>query len=319
MEGPAMSEAELLCAKCGQTRPVAAFDQRFIGKGTRLTCASCRGVADEGSKWQNAWEARREAEHARERWKVEAERRKAEAERARREAEEERQRRRDQGAEAPAWKLPGTILETPLAGNRWHNGTTCHECNSRIGDVFDPPTEGTAYDVEFTTGHPGYARYSYVACSRTCAERLAQRAPKFPAGQEHTEGRPSDPALRSHGWIHAFREGGDYPEHTVRGGKWMVFLPASRIDAEWEQVKAALHAGRLGSMAKVSTVPSKARREPTHVLIIYTYDGDDTADVWRVRRELRALGYTWPSGWKADAETLMGHYAPHGRVSRYWG
>ncbi len=69
---------DLLCAKCGQTRPVAAFDQRFIGKGTRLTCASCRGVADEGHKWQGAWAQRREAE---------AQQREAERARAQRNAE----------------------------------------------------------------------------------------------------------------------------------------------------------------------------------------------------------------------------------------
>jgi 5-methylcytosine-specific restriction endonuclease McrA len=86
---------ELLCAKCGQTRPVAAFDQRFIGKGTRLTCASCRGVADEGRKWQGAWAQRREAE-ARQR---EAERalaqRNAEREHARQEAVRDYERRRE--------------------------------------------------------------------------------------------------------------------------------------------------------------------------------------------------------------------------------
>lgn len=36
-----------ICSRCGQTKPIDQFDARFIHKGTRLTCAQCRGVHDE--------------------------------------------------------------------------------------------------------------------------------------------------------------------------------------------------------------------------------------------------------------------------------
>lgn len=58
-----MAATDLLtCAKCGQGRPATDFDQRFIGKGTRIMCRVCRGVRDEQAKWQDAWERRREVE-----------------------------------------------------------------------------------------------------------------------------------------------------------------------------------------------------------------------------------------------------------------
>ncbi len=86
---------ELVCAKCGQTRPVAAFHQRFIGKGTRLTYAPCRGVADEGHKWQGAWAQRREAEARRREAERAWKQRQAEKEREYREAEERRRARHE--------------------------------------------------------------------------------------------------------------------------------------------------------------------------------------------------------------------------------
>lgn len=35
----------LTCAKCGIAQPLTAFDQRFIGKSYKVTCATCRGLA----------------------------------------------------------------------------------------------------------------------------------------------------------------------------------------------------------------------------------------------------------------------------------
>lgn len=45
----------LVCAKCGKAQPVTEYDQRFIGTGRKLTCAGCRGVANEATKWQDSW------------------------------------------------------------------------------------------------------------------------------------------------------------------------------------------------------------------------------------------------------------------------
>jgi len=35
-------------------------------------------------------------------------------------------------------------------------------------------------------------------------------------------------------WIHAERKtGGSYPDHTERGGKWMLFVKSSETDSWW--------------------------------------------------------------------------------------
>ena len=121
----------------------------------------------------------------------------------------------------------------------------------------------------------------------------------------------------------ARRQGGTYPAHTERGGKWMVFVPMTDVDAVWMQITAALDAGDLGDRAKVSTArPNANAADPTqNVICVYTYDGDDEADVWRVRDGLRRLGIAKPFGWKPDQATRDGLYQVRGhrRVSRYWG
>jgi hypothetical protein len=42
--------------------------------------------------------------------------------------------------------------------------------------------------------------------------------------------------------------------------------------------------------------------------------------VWRVRRELHTMGYTWTMGWKPDEATRQRLYSSDVRQeSRYWG
>ncbi len=124
-------------------------------------------------------------------------------------------------------------------------------------------------------------------------------------------------------WLHANSENDRYPKHTARGGKWNVFVPNAQADAFWAKIKAALADGRLGDRAKVSTArPNANSNNPNKsVIIVYTYDGDDEEDVWRVREALRQLGVTEKIGWKADHATRQGLYQVRGhtRVSRYWG
>lgn len=66
------------CSRCHQAKPIGAFDVRFLNKGTRLTCATCRGVTDESRKWQIMEERQRRQKEAIAR---------QEADRARQEAE----------------------------------------------------------------------------------------------------------------------------------------------------------------------------------------------------------------------------------------
>ena len=124
-------------------------------------------------------------------------------------------------------------------------------------------------------------------------------------------------------WVRAKRIGDDYPAHTERGGKWLVFVPTADLDDVWERIKATLAAGDLGAQAKSSTALQNpnAVDSAEKVICVYTYDGDDEADVWRVRAGLRRLGITQPLSWKPDQATRDGQYQVRGntRVSRYRG
>ena len=122
-------------------------------------------------------------------------------------------------------------------------------------------------------------------------------------------------------WLYAYRRTGTYPAATERSGKWMVFVPIYDVDRAWAVIKDATEKGSLGDGSKCSTMWENAHAtdRETKVICVYTYDGGDLADVRRVRAELRALGFTRPMGWKADATTLAGVYSSPGqRVSRYW-
>ncbi len=220
------------------------------------------------------------------------------------------------------WILPGRITERATAGNRWiePGGMECLHCHGKIAGP-------TYYRVVFDAAPgPNGERYSGIACdtcSRECAEQYATLRPTYSAGLLPTEGNPTDPAVRSKVWIHAFRAAtGSYPDDTDRSGKWLVFLPADEIDAFWARVREAIQSGRLGDQAKVATRAKKDLRDGVgkHVVCIYTYDHDDRADVWRIRAELRELGVTWRIYYKADEATMNGRYAAPGqRVSLYAG
>jgi hypothetical protein len=118
-------------------------------------------------------------------------------------------------------------------------------------------------------------------------------------------------------FLWAYAPAGTHPDMTERGGKWIVFASREHIDEVWEQIKQATKDGRLGPRSKVSTM-LHAHKWPSPMICVYTYDGDDEADVMRVREVLRTLGWTGIIGWKADSETLAGRYATKGqRVTRY--
>ncbi len=54
-------------------------------------------------------------------------------------------------------------------------------------------------------------------------------------------------------WIYAKRKDGEYPGHTSRGGKWLIFVGARNVDSVWMKIKTAVEQGLLGSTAKVAT------------------------------------------------------------------
>jgi len=79
-----------------------------------------------------------------------------------------------------------------------------------------------------------------------------------------------------------------YPGHTERGGKWLLFVHREEVNEVWERICDALTSGRLGSYAKVSTArpnPNSADSRK-HVICVYTYDSEDREDVMRIRASL---------------------------------
>ena len=109
---------------------------------------------------------------------------------------------------------------------------------------------------------------------------------------------------------------------TPRVGKWIIFGEAAATDVLWEGIYKAPTDGSLGISAKAATSHPNVVRDygNKRVICVYTYDGDDEADVFRVRDLLRRLGVTKKLYWNADSETLAGNYGgPGKRVSRYEG
>jgi len=158
----------------------------------------------------------------------------------------------------------------------------------------------------------GYRALGYRCRPATGAPHVeeAADAESRQAQNANDDCRPSEVVDRY--WIHAERKaGGSYPDHTERGGKWMLFVKTSEIDSWWATIKMATESGRLGSSAKVATMkPNPNAASPdTRVICVYTYDVEDEHDCTRVRSALRELGVTWKIPYKTDVDTYAGKYA----------
>ena len=112
-------------------------------------------------------------------------------------------------------------------------------------------------------------------------------------------------------WIETTNPSGAWSENS---GKWLLFVPAGRIDAGWKVVRQETQSGRLGVAAKVATALQNplATNQRTRLICVYTYDCDDLQDVRRVRQRLRELGFTKKIPYKTDAATRAGKYTPNG-------
>jgi hypothetical protein len=111
------------------------------------------------------------------------------------------------------------------------------------------------------------------------------------------------------------------PYDPDRGGKWLLYVDRKNVDDVWQKILTALHEGRLGPSAKVSTAVESplSRRKNKHVICVFTVDADDEADVRRVRSELRTLGFTARLPYKTNSATRNREYAStHGRTSKYF-
>ncbi|MGA2139018.1 MAG: putative phosphothreonine lyase domain-containing protein [Verrucomicrobiia bacterium] len=123
-------------------------------------------------------------------------------------------------------------------------------------------------------------------------------------------------------WLFAERKLGSYPEHTDRGGKWLIFVPSDAVDEVWQKIKRAVEEGKLGNTAKVSTAKPNPNSADSsrHVICVYTCDASDEADVRQIRLSLRDLGITSKIPYKTDDATLQGKYRKSGdkRISLYY-
>jgi len=118
-------------------------------------------------------------------------------------------------------------------------------------------------------------------------------------------------------WIYTERKNGEYPEHSIRGGKWLIFVNSHNIDWIWKKIRVAVESGKLGGIAKTATakIPSKTR-----VICVYTYDWRDEQDVKRIREELRKLGINRKIAYKTDEDTELGKYRinTNEKLSKYY-
>ncbi|KAE9369364.1 DUF1917-domain-containing protein [Stipitochalara longipes BDJ] len=90
-------------------------------------------------------------------------------------------------------------------------------------------------------------------------------------------------------------------------GKWMIFCPASEVNAVWAVVARATANNELGIAAKVSPDDGGDRKD--RVICTYTKDFTDMKDVSRVVHKLKDLGVVdsraKPIYYKCDAYTYL--------------
>ncbi|MDO8529551.1 MAG: DUF1917 domain-containing protein [bacterium] len=124
-------------------------------------------------------------------------------------------------------------------------------------------------------------------------------------------------------WIYAERKTGEYPQHSVYGGKWLIFVNNRSVDRIWMKIKTATEEGRLGGIVKVATAkinPGFASSK-VKVICVYTYDWRDEKDVKRVREELKKIGIARKIAYKTDEDTEQGRYrtaTTTEKISKYY-
>jgi hypothetical protein len=121
-------------------------------------------------------------------------------------------------------------------------------------------------------------------------------------------------------WI--VQDAPDSPPEAIddeKAGKWLIFLEPDQVDVSWKKVRDATVAGELGISTKVSTAkPNPESRDNRKVIYVYTKDWADEADVMRVRRKLKDLGFVDRIGYKRNLETFAGEYAKKGKRVTYY-
>ncbi len=142
-------------------------------------------------------------------------------------------------------------------------------------------------------------------CSEGCARLWIGAQPPMRPVASRDDRLPTQVIQSRDVWIDATRELGLYPaDLATRSGKWMVWVKSDVADFAWVGVRDATRGGKLGGWAKVATsASSKTQQSGEHVLCVYTYDYEDTADVMRVRQALRDLGFRQRIPYKRNSDT----------------
>jgi hypothetical protein len=126
--------------------------------------------------------------------------------------------------------------------------------------------------------------------------------------------------VRKDEWIWAKRKTGSYKEDTKNCGKWLIFLTSAQVDKVWKLVKESVENGKLGNIAKVSTLYKTLGSRPNrHVICVYTYNWKDENDVRLIRLALKRIGITWKISYKSDTDTELGKYEITGykKIAKY--
>ena len=102
-----------------------------------------------------------------------------------------------------------------------------------------------------------------------------------------------------------------YKITTERVGKWMIYTSEKFYDETWNIIIKLTENGELVDNCKIT----RKGRSPTSVICVYTYDGDDVDDVFRVAKKLiRELGLNNTIAYKEDSETYAGNYSGNGKI-----
>jgi len=104
-------------------------------------------------------------------------------------------------------------------------------------------------------------------------------------------------------------------EHTFPyAGKWLLFVSPNKIDTVWEKVDKATQKGLLGISSKCSTrIGALVSLKKDMVICVYTYDYRNKQDLFRVRKELRKMGFNERIPYKTNQTTREGKYAVNGQ------
>ncbi|MBA3874241.1 MAG: DUF1917 domain-containing protein [Anaerolineae bacterium] len=80
---------------------------------------------------------------------------------------------------------------------------------------------------------------------------------------------------------------------SPRTGEWRIETTFDKVDDLWAKIRKATEESQLGYKSKVSTSAAKGQSHTSaRLIVVRTYDADDSGDVSRVEAALHELGVT---------------------------